>query len=245
MSRRKARTEAHVRLYRHELNCDAYRSLSPEARALLIEFRALYNGRDNRIYMSVREMMRRLNGTSQRRATRARDELLAHGFIRMLTCGSFERKSRRATEYMLTNEPLDNNHPAPKDFMRWQPKKNTVFTVDTHGTHSEYREPKPSSKKERGGTHGEYRQASTQDNHGTPSEYTDKLPRGRNGNWLSEYMGWPCRNGSVLNACCPVCGVWITSGGYEFNSGKHSCDPISRAKYQNRLKQANEGSAAP
>ncbi len=39
----------HVRLYAWELDCPAYRTLSPEARALLVELRALYkpsNGKE-------------------------------------------------------------------------------------------------------------------------------------------------------------------------------------------------------
>lgn len=129
---RKARYQPHVRLYRHELECEAYRSLSPDARALLVEFRALYDGRENRVYMSVREIRRRLGNVGQKRAENARDELLEHGFIRLLQPGSFSRKARHAPEYALTNEPLSNRDgaTAPKDFMSWT-QKNTVLKTNT------------------------------------------------------------------------------------------------------------------
>ncbi|WP_353162808.1 hypothetical protein [Salinisphaera shabanensis] len=244
MSRKKARHEAHVRLYRHEHESPAYQSLSVEARALLVEFRALYNGGENRIHMSAREMKRRLNGIHQRRAARARDELLERGFIRLLAQGTFTRKARHATEYALTNEPLNNNGLAPKDFMRWRPQQNTATTVDTLGNHSGYRKPAESSEKQRDGNHSGYQEGPKHSSHGNHSGYTDKLPTGGGDGWLAKYGGWPCRNKSVLNTCCLVCGVWITSSRYEFDGGKHSCDPVSRAKYEARLQRANDAQAA-
>ncbi|MES1947427.1 hypothetical protein C84B14_08762 [Salinisphaera sp. C84B14] len=240
VARRKTKHEAHVRLYRHELESEAYRTLSTDGRALLVEFRALYNGRDNRIPMSVREMRRRLN-VGQVVAERARDELLERGFIRQLKLGSFSRKARHATEYALTHEPLDNGmgSVAPKDFMRWR-QKNTVRMTDTDGTDDQYRGSGPKALKAAHGTDDQYREPSNDDSHGTDDQYTDKLPTVGGADWLSEHMGWRCRNGSVLNACCLICGVWITASGYEFDSGKHSCDPVSRAKYQERLRQAKD-----
>ncbi len=78
-------------------------------------------------------MRRWLNGIGQVKAERARDELLDRGFIRQKTKGSFSRKSRHATEYVLTNEPIDNGMgaTAPKDFMRWRSQKNTVLMTST------------------------------------------------------------------------------------------------------------------
>lgn len=141
MPRRKPRRgEAHVRLYRHELDCAAYRSLTPDSRAALVEFRGLFNGQENRVYMSIRELGRRL-GVGQRRAQRARDDLLERGWLRLLEQGAFSRKARHASVYALTNEPLDGDGPAPKDFMRWQPEeKSTVDNSATDGSQSSYRE---------------------------------------------------------------------------------------------------------
>ncbi|PAU74362.1 helix-turn-helix domain-containing protein [Halomonas salipaludis] len=110
----------HVRLYRHELESPAYRSLCLAARALLVEFRALYN-RDNRIYMSVREVMRRLD-VGQKLAERALAELLDRGFIVVLEKGTFNRKTKHATVYALTNEVVESidKSIAPKCYMSWK-----------------------------------------------------------------------------------------------------------------------------
>lgn len=238
MTRRKQRHEPHVRLYRHELECEAYRSLTPEARALLIELRAFYSGKENRVYMSVREMMNRL-GIGRRRSENARDELIDRGFIYVLTQGSFSRKGKHATEYALANEPLENTKGAvaPKDFMRWR-QKNTVYAVNTDGVHSEHRGQGTNARNPALGVHSEHREGQTDHTHGVHSEHTDMLPSGGEIHWLAEYGGWPCSkkymDGAILDTCCLICGVWTTSGGYEFDGQKHSCNPVDRAKYRER-----------
>lgn len=110
----------HVRLYDFELNSEAYRSLSCEARALLVEFRALYKGGENAVFLSVREIRRRLGGVGQEKATRARDELLERGFIRLVSEASFHRKVRHAPEYCLTNETQPNGNKPSMEFMKWK-----------------------------------------------------------------------------------------------------------------------------
>lgn len=121
-NRRKASTEAHVRLYRHELECPAWRTLEPDARALLIELRALYRPSEgNIVFLSVREAMQRL-GIGQRRAQSAFTALLERGWIAIHQQGGFSRKVKHATSYKLLNEA--NASPgaiATKDYMRWQP----------------------------------------------------------------------------------------------------------------------------
>lgn len=121
---KKRKFDAHVRLYGYELATPAYRTLSPDARALLIEFRSLYSGGENRVFMSVRDMQKRLGDVGQRRATNARDELLTRGWIRLLEPGGFSRKVKHAAVYMLTNEPVSEamGAPTPKDYMKWQPE---------------------------------------------------------------------------------------------------------------------------
>lgn len=181
MSRRstKRRAEAHVRLYRHELTCPAYRSLSPEARALLVEFRALYSGGENRVYLSLREMQARL-GVGRTRAEKARDELLDRGFVRQLTAGSFNRKCRHASEYALTNEPLTDNDgaTAPKDFIRWSPEKSTVLMASTDGVGEQHRGRNSGRQKRADGAGNQHRQPSNQLCHGVGDQHTDKLPGG-------------------------------------------------------------------
>ncbi len=126
MSRKTKKAEAHVRIYRHELDCPAYRILSCAARALLVEMRALYSGCENRIFMSREQAERRL-GAGRRVAERALAELVKYGWLRVREKGSFHRKIRHATVYALTNVPLEQRDgaTAPKDFMRWTPDSST------------------------------------------------------------------------------------------------------------------------
>lgn len=179
MSKKPTRSEAHVRLYSHELECPAYRSLSNDARSLLVEFRALYSGRENCIHMSIREIMRRTN-VRQYKAEKARDELVDKGFIRELERGSFSRKTPHATTYALTNEPLSqrDGDTAPKDFMRWTPQKNTVRVTSTDGKGDQYRGPTETPKKEAHGKGDQYRKQQIATPRGTGDQYTDRLPGG-------------------------------------------------------------------
>lgn len=126
MSRRKRRgpaTEAHVRLYAHETRSPAWQTLEPDARALLVELRALFQpSQGNVVYLSIREAERRLN-IGQRRVQRAFDALLARGWITVHEPGGFTRKMRHATAYRLENEPGAAPGAKPsKAYMRWQPR---------------------------------------------------------------------------------------------------------------------------
>lgn len=125
-AQRGRKSERHVRLYGHELNCPAYRALSTDARALLIELRWLYVGQKNEVFLSIRDMMQQLNA-GQKRAQKARDELLEKGWIAVIEQGGFNRKTRHATVYCLLNEPLDpqGKGKAPKDYMRWKLPENS------------------------------------------------------------------------------------------------------------------------
>ena len=132
MSRRSRKAEAHVRLYRHELESIAYRSLSPDARSLLVEMRALFSGADNRVHMSLAQIGKRI-GVGRWRAERARDELLDRGFIRLREPASFERKVPHAPHYSLTNEPDNPQQDGAvprKDFMRWRPPEKKWLYPD-------------------------------------------------------------------------------------------------------------------
>lgn len=145
MARRstKRRDEAHVRLYRHELESPAYRSLSTDARALLVEFRALFTGRENRLFMSVREAAKRI-GVSEKTAQKALKALIDRGFIRCIEQGGFARKVKHASVYALEcqpDNPLAEGATAPKTFMKWQPPEENAVgkfpTVRGRISHSE------------------------------------------------------------------------------------------------------------
>ncbi len=113
--------EPHVRLYAHELACPAYRTLSTDARTLLVELRALYrptNG--NVVFLSIREAMERL-GVGQRRVQAAFAELIERLWITVETPGGFTTKTRHATSYRLENEAGAAPDAVPsKAYMRWQ-----------------------------------------------------------------------------------------------------------------------------
>lgn len=136
------RSERFIKLEHYMFNSEAFRSLHPYSRALWFEMRAIYNGSNNgRLGMSVRHAMKRLN-IGQRAVERAFDELQDRGFIVAATKGSFNLKSRHATEWRLTDEEADGR-PATKEFMRWRKggqKQNPVAATHTDGSASEYRD---------------------------------------------------------------------------------------------------------
>src|SRR5258708_1232645 len=79
----------HARLYGWMLNSPAYRSLTPLARALLIELYALHNGKNNgELYLSVRDAAKRLN-VGKTKAAPAFAELVDRQFIKARQTGDF------------------------------------------------------------------------------------------------------------------------------------------------------------
>jgi hypothetical protein len=152
VARRKAKGyAAHVRIHRFEMDTEAWRTMSCYGRSLLIEMRSLYTGRENRVFMSLRQIMRRL-GVGRKAAERARDELMERGWIRMLEQGSFNQKTRHAPVYALEHEPLEDRDGAvaPKSFMGWS-RENTVYLGSTDGVPREHRD---KSKAPKNGVHG-------------------------------------------------------------------------------------------
>lgn len=101
----------------------AFKSLSPQARAVYLEIIHRYNGHNNgRIGLSVRDAARLCNIASNT-AKRCFDELIERGFIVRVTPGGFSRKVRHATEWRLTDRPCDITGESPsQEFRRWQPQ---------------------------------------------------------------------------------------------------------------------------
>lgn len=180
LKRRAKAGDAHVRVYGYELTTPAYRTLSPDARALLVEFRALFNGGENRVFLSVREMMTRV-GIGQRRAEHARDQLLDRGWVRVIEAGAFHRKSKVATVYALNNEPLQigEGATAPKDYMRWQPSEFfTVAATATDGSCQGYRDPSPVHPNRPNGSRHSYRKRGITRSTVAATATQIELPRG-------------------------------------------------------------------
>jgi hypothetical protein len=119
------REAAHVRFYRWELDSPAFRSLSPPSRCLLLELKALYNGRNNgELFLSVREAARRL-GIGKSLAAKCFRELCDRGFIKIAKQGAFNVKAASwrgdATAWLLTEHPPgDAAGAGSRDFMRWR-----------------------------------------------------------------------------------------------------------------------------
>lgn len=168
MSRRRLKSGGlpHVRIYAHELACPAWRALSTDARALLVELRAMFTPKtgDNRVFLAHRDMQDRL-GIPQRRVTAAREELVELGWVAVAERGAFTRKTRHATTYALLNlAPTGNESGASKDFMRWQPDPRffTVAKSARDGSPVGYRRLRQPGKKGPHGSNGGYRRAESE-----------------------------------------------------------------------------------
>lgn len=119
MRKRKKSGPAFVQIYHYMIKCDAWKDLSPGARALYLELKSLYNGKNNgSLGLGVRWAGEAL-GMSRASGDRFIDELEIHGFIRKTRNSSFHQK-KLATEWALTELRNDLTNELPsKDFMRW------------------------------------------------------------------------------------------------------------------------------
>lgn len=107
----------------------AWNATSPTARALYLVFKAAYNGHNNgSIHLSRDGMMRGLGVGSSHTVAKARDELIAHGFVKVVAAGGFTFKAGaregRPAAYELTEYPVDGRE-ASKEFMSWRPTKDS------------------------------------------------------------------------------------------------------------------------
>ena len=110
-----------IQLYRYLLDCPAYVSLSPCARAALIEVIRGYNGSNNgKIVLSVRTLADRL-ACNKDTACHALQELVDKGFIEPRIKGAFSRKFRHATEWRLNDRRCDATGARQSQaFLKWQ-----------------------------------------------------------------------------------------------------------------------------
>ncbi|MDF8332013.1 hypothetical protein [Novosphingobium cyanobacteriorum] len=87
-------TSRFVRLDYRILGSNAYRSLSPNGRSLLVELVMLYNGENNgSLYLSVRDGAHRMGVADLTAASRAFDDLVAMGFIELAQEAHFKVKA--------------------------------------------------------------------------------------------------------------------------------------------------------
>ena len=99
-------TSRFVRLDHKILKSAAYRSLSPNARALLVELVMLDNGENNgSLYLSVQDAAERMGVADHHAAGKAFDELQERGFIEVTQTAHFSIKvshTSRARTWLLT-----------------------------------------------------------------------------------------------------------------------------------------------
>ena len=130
-----------IQLFRYVLDSPAYTSLSPWARAALVEVNRAYNGSNNgRIVLSVREVAERMN-CHRDTAGRALQDLVDRGFIEPRTKGAFSVKFRRATEWRLNDRRCDaTGKPQNQAFLKWPsgsetqpPRRPTKIQTRSYG----------------------------------------------------------------------------------------------------------------
>ncbi len=135
---RSTKASRHVRLYHWMMDKPAWKSLNGNQRAIYVEMAKRYAGpgsNNGRIPYSVREAAESLRIS---RSTAARDlkVLQDRGFIVMTKRGAFNVKTRRASEWRLTEFSCDlTDAIATKEFARWSSEiQNTVPVAGPNGT---------------------------------------------------------------------------------------------------------------
>ena len=118
-----------VQMFHWVMQCPAWRDLGPNGQAVYIALKRRYNGSNNgHIGFGCREAAEAI-GMSYATASRALQDLVAHGFIVEVTKGVVGGGSgyNLATEWLLT-ECYDNllGRPATKLFMTWTKTGTTV-----------------------------------------------------------------------------------------------------------------------
>ncbi|MBP2294710.1 hypothetical protein [Azospirillum rugosum] len=129
-----------IALPHYMLKCPAWRALSPNAKALLIDVWQRHNGANNgEIAYAVREAEG--IGISRSSASRAFGELVELGFLKQRKASTFTLKTKEASTWELTAERFGDATPS-KDFMRWQPAQRTAVSNPTgNKTQSHQRDP--------------------------------------------------------------------------------------------------------
>lgn len=123
---------------------EAWRALTVVERAAYLELKWRYDGLNNgRIGLGCRTLADEIN-MGRDTAARALDGLQEKGFAVKAKASAFNVKTRRATEWRLTEYACDvTGEVATKDFMRWQDtKKSQSHASDTQSHPSDKHEVK-------------------------------------------------------------------------------------------------------
>jgi len=118
-----------ARLDHRILASNAYRSLSPNARSLLVELVMMHNGENNgSLYLSVRDAAHRMGVADLAAAGRALDDLQELGFIELTLDAYFKVKAShksRARCWRLTWQPGPGRKQPSWDFRAREPEPQT------------------------------------------------------------------------------------------------------------------------
>jgi Helix-turn-helix domain len=132
---RRAKLPPFVPLFKYMLDCPAWLSLSPAARAAYVQLARRYDGCNNgMLALSVRTLAEEL-GCSKNTAGRLLTELEDAGFIETVMLGRFARQNRKASEYRLTIERCDVTGALPsKKFMATATTKQRPLSHHKYNT---------------------------------------------------------------------------------------------------------------
>ena len=175
----RSKTEGFIRLHRGVTNSEAWKSITCEARALLLEVWARHNGQNNgAIPYSQREARKALR-IGSRKVGAAFSDVQDRGFLIARCKGSFDWKAGasegRATEWEITAEPCDGK-PAKRLYRDWPKKQNAGTTVGADGHHRGRRSPTNHPTKPDIGNHSGARYVDIQPSNGTHRGHTYNLP---------------------------------------------------------------------
>jgi hypothetical protein len=123
---RRGPSQAFVMLENWLMDSLAWKDLTPNAKVVYLALKRRFNGSNNgTIALGARAAGEALNKTHHS-GNRALRELLSHGFLVVTAQSNFNRKTKEATEYRLTELADDrpgHSRAATKDFMSWEPEK--------------------------------------------------------------------------------------------------------------------------
>ena len=139
------KTRRFIRLFHWEINSPAFRALTPNEKAVYIELRRRYNGRNNGyISLSAREAGAVCH-CKEGVGSRALIRLSQLGFIKVRSNSTFTMKQHKAREYELTalcNKNDGQGKAGSKEFMRLS--EADIQAMDKRG--SQYERPGKKTK---------------------------------------------------------------------------------------------------
>jgi hypothetical protein len=130
--------ERFICLHHWMLRSQAWRALSPNAKAVLLHLWQRHNGSNNgQIVYAVRDPEE--IGLSKDQAARALDELVDLGFLKIRRNSSFTLKTKEARVWEITAESLDGR-PATKEFMSWDGTQKNILRSHQRDAQSHQRD---------------------------------------------------------------------------------------------------------